>query len=140
MIVAVRATIHEISNLGEFFKWPSCHCEKCSRKMWGHGFVGRYFDGIAGLVRIKRLICPVCGVVVTFRPQQFYSRFRSPILEIYHALETRLKTGFWPADDFRRQRGWYWLKKLMSTVLMNGHSAPLHFLSDRLIKDVHFFV
>lgn len=141
MIVAIAATIHEIAELGESFKWPDGHCEKCSRKMWGHGFVGRYFDGVAGLVRIKRLICPGCGVVVTFRPQQFYSRFRSSIVEIYEALTARLKTGFWPeGKGFKRQRGWYWLKKLMSTVLMNSHPEPSQFLNDRFAKEVQFFV
>lgn len=139
MIVVLNATIQEVANLGESFKWPSCQCEKCSRKMWGHGFVGRYFEGISDLVRIKRLICPDCGVVVTFRPQQFYSRFRSSIIEIFEALNTRLETGFWP-DGFKRQRGWYWIKKLMSTVLMNGCPEPVAFLHERFIKGIHFFV
>ncbi len=140
MIVAIAATAHEITELGESFKWPQGHCEKCSRKMWGHGFVGRYFEGVLGLVRIKRLICPVCGVVVIFRPQQFYPRFRSSIVEIYESLTVRLTTGFWPGGDFKRQRGWYWLKKLISTVLMNVHPEPAAFLHDRFVKEVHFFV
>ena len=139
MIVAITATIQEIAELGEFFKWPSCHCEKCSRKMWGHGFVGRYFEGVVQVVRIKRLICPNCRVVVTFRPQQFYARFRSSIVEIYDCLVSRFTTGFWP-DGFKRQRGWYWIKKLISTVLINGHPDPIVFLQERFNKKIHFFV
>lgn len=139
MIVAVAATIHEISEMGECFKWPVLSCEKCSCRLWGHGFVGRYFDGVADLVRIKRLICPDCGMVVSFRPMAFWPRFRSSIEEIYIALMRRLGSGFWPIG-FKRQRGWYWLKKFMSSVLMSGHCDPAEFLKQRFSKAIHFFV
>ena len=139
MIVVIATTIHEISELGECFKWPVLDCEKCSCRMWGHGFVGRYFEGLSGLLRIKRLICPECGMVVVFRPSAFWPRFRSSIAEIYAALMTRLGSGFWPIR-FKRQRGWYWLRKLMSAVIMNGHSAPAQFLTQRFEKKIQFFV
>lgn len=139
MIVAVAATIHEITELGENFKWPVLDCERCSCRLWGHGFVGRYFEGVANLVRIKRLICPECGVVIVFRPKGFWPRFRSSIDDIYSALKRRLSSGFWP-NEFKRQRGWYWLKKLMVAVLMAGQGRPLELLDQRLSKGIHFFV
>lgn len=139
MIVAIDTTIHEISDSGAFFKWPSCHCEKCSQKMWGHGYVDRYFEGISGPVRIKRLICPGCGIVLIFRPKAFFSRFQSSIENIFNILCTRLQTGFWPRG-FIRQRGWYWLKRLMTAVLINHSPHPLDFLKGRFAKEVHFFV
>jgi hypothetical protein len=107
--------------------------------MWGHGFVCRYFEGFALGVRIKRLLCPGCGMVVCFRPQDFFPKFQSSIADIYNALKSRLGTGFWPYG-FKRQRGWYWLKLLMKTVVMNAQTDPVQFLSERLAKGVHFFV
>jgi hypothetical protein len=138
MVVAIDATVQEIAEFGESFNWPACHCEKCSRNMWGHGFVGRYFEGYSRLIRIKRLICPGCGVVVVFRPKGFWARLRSPITEIFRVLTTRLASGFWPFG-FIRQRGWSWLKKLMTAVVMSGKSNPLEFLKERFHKEVYFF-
>ena len=139
MIVAITATALDLSNLGSTFKWPEHICEKCSCKMWGHGFVDRYFEGILNSIRIKRLICHSCGMVVVFRPREFWPRFRSSIEAIYAALLVRLQSGFWPAG-FKRQRGWHWLSRLMTAVLMAGVRDPVEFLKHRQCKEIHFFV
>lgn len=138
MIVALSATIQEISDQGEHFNWPVLDCEKCSYRMWGHGFVVRYFEGISSGLRIKRLICHGCGMVVVFRPKGFFARFRSLVSEIYSTLCFRLRSGHWP-KGFSRQRGWYWLRCLMSAVVFAGNPSPLLFLEDRLSREVHFF-
>jgi hypothetical protein len=139
MIVATDATIQYIAEKAETFKWPCLVCKKCSCKMWGHGFVSRYFEGISHLVKIKRLICPRCGMVVVFRPRAFWPRFRSSISEIYTTLVVRLESGFWPIG-FRRQRGWHWLSSLMKAVLMARANDPVEFLKYRFDKEIHFFV
>lgn len=139
MVVAINATVLDLANFDKFFKWPELTCEKCSRKMWGHGFVSRYFEGVSHLIRIKRLICPDCGMVVVFRPREFWPRFRSSIEEIYDALITRLQSGFWPVG-FKRQRGWHWLASLMRAVLMAGARNPVEFLKQRFSKEIQFFV
>lgn len=139
MIVAITATALDLTNLGSSFKWPGHTCEKCSRKMWGHGFVDRYFEGLSYSIRIKRLICPHCGMVVVFRPREFWPRFRSSIGAIYSALIMRLQSGFWPVG-FKRQRGWHWLSRLMRAVLMAGVHDPVEFLRQRQCKEIHLFV
>lgn len=139
MIVFLTKTVFEISKLATTFKWPDCTCEKCSRKMWGHGFVARYFESMNNSVRIKRLRCPICGMVITFRPAEYYPVFRSEIKSIYEALLGRLKTGFWPGG-FPRQRGWYWLKLFKASILMSDASDAVEFLENRFLKDIHFFV
>lgn len=139
MIVAITATTLDLANLGSSFKWPEHICEKCSRQMWGHGFVDRYFECLSHSIRIKRLICPSCGMVVIFRPIEFWPRFRSSIEVIYTALILRLQSGFWPVG-FKRQRGWHWLSRLMRAVLMAGAGDPVEFLMQRQHKMVHFFV
>lgn len=139
MIVALNATANEISESGRKFNWPEHSCEKCSRKMWGHGYVSRYFDGITDPIPIKRLICAGCGMVVIFRPSTHWARFRSSIKSIYEILCFRLKDCFWP-PGFRRQRGGYWLTKLIAVVLMNGVTSTLEFLEDRYCRGICFFV
>jgi hypothetical protein len=139
MVVAITATSLDLANLGSSFKWPEHVCEKCSRKMWGHGFVDRYFESILHSIRIKRLICPSCGMVVVFRPSEYWPRFRSSILAIYVALIVRLRSGFWPVG-FKRQRGRHWLSRLMTSILMAGAVNPVEFLRQRQRKRVHFFV
>lgn len=139
MIVALNATANDLANSAGNFKWPELDCEKCSCRMWGHGFVGRYFACLAMVVMIKRLICPCCGMVVIFRPREYWARFRSSVDEIYLALKGRIETGFWPMG-FKRQRGWHWLKKFMVAVRMNEQKDPVQFLNLRFEKKVHFFV
>lgn len=139
MIVFLTKTAFEISKFTPDFKWPDCQCEKCSKKMWGHGFVSRFFESLNVSVRIKRLRCPVCGIVITFRPAEYYSAFRSETKSIFEALDARLKSGFWPVG-FPRQRGWYWLKLFKVSLLMAGVSDAVNFLGDRFSKEVHFFI
>ncbi len=139
MIVFFSKTVFEISKFDLSFKWPDCNCEKCSRKMWGHGFVVRYFESIDNIVRIKRLRCPDCGIVITFRPSEYYPKFRSEITRIYDALIERLSFGFWP-EGFPRQRGWYWLKLFKKSLLIDGAGDAIEFLKNRFSKKVHFFV
>jgi len=139
MIVFFAKTAFEISKFAANFKWPDCNCEKCSRKMWGHGFVARYFESLNDSIKIKRLRCPVCGMVITFRPAEYYPAFRSKITSIYDAMSNRLKSGFWPTG-FSRQRGWYWLKLFKASLFMSGASDAIDFLENRFLKEVHFFV
>lgn len=139
MIVFFAKTVFEISKFETTFKWPDCNCEKCSRKMWGHGFVVRYFESINSSVRIKRLRCPECGMVITFRPSEYYRKFRSEITNIFDTLTSRLSSGFWP-EGFPRQRGWYWLMLFNKSLLINGIADAIAFLKHRFSKKVHFFV
>jgi hypothetical protein len=65
MILYYKITIKKLSEEGKNFKWGSCDCIKCNRKMWGHGYVTRYFSGIPDSVYLKRYRCPGCRSVVS---------------------------------------------------------------------------
>ena len=110
---------------GKSFHWkrPSC-CNGC-QKMWGHGYVRRYFEGYSKCFWLKRYRCPCCGVVVTMRPTGFFPRFQSSTEQIYKALKHKLTTLRWPPWT-TRQRAGHWLRRFMSKLAMDfpGSSPP----------------
>ena len=139
MIIAINATAKKIAESGDSFQWPNVNCEKCSRVMWSHGFVSRYFEGISKAIRIKRCRCPSCGSLAVFRPIEFLPFFRSSIATIYSELSARLNSGCW-SKGFSRQRGGYWMAKLAVALKLRGVVDPVRFLRERLEKNISFFV
>jgi hypothetical protein len=137
MIFINKITLHNLSKDGKNHKWPSCTCEKCQRKMWGHGLVGRYLC-TWGQIYVKRYRCPGCGAVVTARPQGFWPFIRSSIHVVYQALCTRLSCGRWPLAT-TRQRGGHWLKALGIFARMSCQNNLLSFLDHCWEKDLYFF-
>ena len=84
--------------------------------MWGHGFVGAYFDE-AGSERVllKRYRCPECRVVIRIRPSGYWRRVQASIAEIRQCLFHRIRKGRWPPrSNPPRQR--YWLRALKRQV------------------------
>jgi hypothetical protein len=62
------------------FPWkkPSS-CPNCgSCRLWGHGFVLRYFIGFVFGIWLKRWRCPECKAVHTVRPVQYSPRYHYP--------------------------------------------------------------
>lgn len=109
--------------MGRAFKWESYRCEKCQRRMWGHGFVCRYFAEVCSVLYLKRYRCPGCRAVVTTRPEGYWPRVRSSILTIYQTLKGRFTTGSWAGN---RQRAGHWLRRFVAMVRMeHGDQASL---------------
>jgi hypothetical protein len=101
-------------------EYPHKRPERCptckSRKIWGHGYVSRYFD-VHGLVYLKRWICGDCGCVLTIRPIGYFSRHHRTILGILESITHRLKTGEWiRGPDLTRQRQGHWLRALRKNI------------------------
>jgi hypothetical protein len=118
MILCYKIKPEELANSGKNYKWEGCFCDKCSRYMWGHGFVTRYFQSIDGYVYLKRYRCPKCRTVVTIRPDEYWPKMRSSIQYIFIALLTRITTRAWPAF-FPRQRGGHWLRRFVNHAKMS---------------------
>lgn len=110
MVLPTSASVAQIMSEGKLFPWPRpAKCPRCGgRKLWGHGFVERYFDGIDVPLPVKRWRCPDCRAVHTCRPASHWRRFLAPISVIIVSLTAKL-TGFhWPEDESRqRQQYWY---------------------------------
>jgi hypothetical protein len=139
MIFRYKITVTELAKAGKNFNWLPHQCEKCQRKMWGHGYVARYFSGHCNQIYLKRYRCPDCHSVVTARPEAYWTRLRSSVQAIYDAIRERLQIGKWP-DTCPRQRGGHWLKRFMSFVRMEGYSQPLSCLDFCFEKQIPFLV
>lgn len=139
MIFQSKITVDELSKSGKNHKWDKCHCNKCNRKMWGHGFVARYFSSFPDVIFLKRYRCPDCSTVTTARPEGYWPFIRSSISIIYSILNTRISNGFWPTG-FPRQRGGHWLKRFAENAKMAGQENLLNFLQFCFEKHIRFFI
>ncbi len=119
------------------FNWPVCFCQKCQKKMWGHGYSPRYFSCLNQLVYLKRYFCPNCGSVITLRPSDFFAYIRTSAVEIYKILRLKITTGRWP-NDCSRQRGWHWLKKFSIFAKMSYQTNLISFLDFCFEKEINF--
>lgn len=112
----------EVASLGRNCKWnrPSCSCG--SEKVWGHGYVTRYFVGLASALLLKRYRCPLCGRVFTMIPADSGRRIQSPVSAVLGAIRSRLSHQGWP-HAVPRQRATHWLRKFLQM-------CRLHFPED----------
>lgn len=114
-------SVKEIFRLGRKCSFPKprlCLREGCgSTRIWGHGFVERYFDDCDGPVELRRWRCPDCGAVYIMRPFGYWPRHRTPIRIVMKCLCHRIQRGFWNvAPGFSRQRQRHWLRALRKNI------------------------
>lgn len=114
MIWSIVVDLNQIHDLGRDYPWPRPdRCLRCRNwRLWGHGFVMRYFDGFATALFLKCFRCPSCGGVITPRPQSHFPRIRSSKETIRTHLDRRLDTGRWPPSSLSRSRLRHWLAHL----------------------------
>lgn len=113
--------VKEILRLGRkypFLRPRSCLRADCgSSRIWGHGFVERYFDCCDGPVELRRWRCPDCGAVYCMRPFGYWPRHHAPIRLILKSLCRRVLRGFWDRSlGVSRQRQDHWLRALKRNI------------------------
>lgn len=113
--------VKDIFRLGKDYAFPRperCLREGCgSSRIWGHGFVLRYFDGYAEPLWFRRWRCPDCGCVYTIQHADYWPRHHASIQIIALALSHRIMHGFWDKTlGFSRQRQGHWLRALKNNV------------------------
>ncbi len=110
MVLPVAVDVKSLVELGKKYPWPKLlRCFSCSSsRVWGHGYVRRYFEGYIQPLWVKRLRCPDCHTVYTLRPDRFYPRFRYSIWTILSSLVTRVAYDhFMPCLPRQNQQYWY---------------------------------
>ena len=138
MVISVSCKVKEIFERGKDYRWlkpETCpHCKKSH--VWGHGFVGAYFDGFSGFVYLRRWRCPACFCVIRVRPCGYFRRFQATIEEIRSRLSARISGGHWlPGMSHSRQGNWLRaLQERVTAYLGNKWEAHLlrafdHFIS-----------
>jgi len=137
MILKNKITLEELSTDVKNHKWEKQDCNKCNRRMWGHGFTKRCFSMLAGVVYLKRYRCPCCSSVLTIRPDGIWSYFQSLIQTIYETLKWRISTGSWRVG-FPRQRGGHWLRRFTKYAQMENQIKLESFLEFCFIKTILF--
>jgi len=122
LVLHVAVDVQRLVELGKKYPWPKpARCLFCkSSRLWGHGYVLRYFEGFVRPLWIRRLRCPDCRTVYTMRPDLFPRRFRHSLRAILSSLMTKIADGCW-LPSLPRQNQQYWFKglKLQSVRFKN---------------------
>jgi len=113
LILHFEADVKRLVEEGRDFPWPRPYrcpcCQGC--RVWGHGYVSRYFEGFSHGLWMKRYRCADCGAVHTLRPRPFYKGFYYSSTSILFSLLSRIIHGRW-LKCLSRQVQQYWLKGL----------------------------
>jgi len=109
--------------MGKSYPWPRpdvCPC--CGgRRLWGHGYTSRYFDGYPGLIWLKRYRCVDCHSVHTLRPKDHWRRFQATVATIITSLKIKIEEDRW-IDGLSRQRQQYWLRGFKTRIKVDHPS------------------
>jgi len=97
VVLHVAVDVQRLVELGKKYPWPRpTRCLSCrSSRVWGHGFVQRYFEGFVHPLWVRRLRCPDCHTVYTLRPDLFYRGFRYSVRTILSSLTSKISNCCW---------------------------------------------
>jgi hypothetical protein len=117
LILYLDLDFKRLRELGKEYPWPRPKgCPQCGgARLWGHGYVARYFDGLLEALWMKRYRCPDCGAVHTLRPSSHWRGFLAPWRLILVCLLGKLRGRRW-LRRFSRQRQQYWWKGFAKQV------------------------
>ena len=111
LLLIIRVKLQEIQLLGKRFLWkkPSS-CPRCGRRrLWGHGFVMRYFHGYSEGLWMKRWRCPDCRAVHTSRPSEYPAGSQYSHVIRFESLRRKTSGGSF-LTSISRQAQQYWRK------------------------------
>lgn len=126
LVLHVAVDVKRLFELGKKYPWPRPkRCLFCqSSRLWGHGYVQRYFEGFIRPLWVHRLRCGDCHTVYTLRPDLFYRRFRYPVRTILWSLMTKIGKGFW-LSCIPRQNQQYWFQGLtLQNIRFGSQPVP----------------
>lgn len=111
LILPFKVDVKRLVEEGKDFSWPRPEqCPRCEgHRVWGHGYVQRYFEGLFEAVWIKRYRCPDCRAVHTLRPERFYKGFHYSVLTILLSVFNKIVEGRF-LKCLSRQAQQYWYK------------------------------
>jgi len=139
LVIHFSINVKDLLKYGKGYPWPKVRsCPQCKgKRLWGHGYVTRYFDGFRDLLWIKRFRCPDCNAVHTCRPLGFLKGIRSAVDIVCSCLLRKITGNQW-FKDVVRQNQQYWYRCLRVWSSRGGNVKDpllLHlqsFLSSRI--------
>jgi hypothetical protein len=110
LILHFAVDVKRLAECGKEYPWPRPHrCPCCQgRRLWGHGYVFRYFDGISEGLWMKRFRCPDCRAVHTSRLKGFYRGFSYSIFSILLSLLEKIIHNRWLRCLSRQAQQYWW--------------------------------
>ena len=139
LILYLSVNCSEISRVGRGFSWPRpSRCPRCrGSRLWGHGYVRRFFDGTVGALWMKRWRCPDCGAVHTMRPETHWRGFWAERTTILTSLEGKESGRRW-LSNLGRERQQYWWRGFQIQRQFDGAVRTLAALVEaRVIAATH---
>lgn len=110
LILHFDLDVKRLVDEGKSYPWPKPdRCPRCEgNRLWGHGYVQRYFEGWSEGIWVKRYRCPDCRAVHTMRPERFYKGFYYSIWTILLSLLNRILHGRWVRCLSRQVQQYWW--------------------------------
>ena len=140
VLVPTSICLGDIAREGRSFKWERPVCPCGSPKVWGHGYVPRFFSCLVKALLLKRFRCPACRKIFTMMPEGYDRRYQTPRIVISHAIYSRLAERRWP-QGVPRQRASHWLRTFLKRSRMDHPGLnPLDLLRRLLGDGVAFLV
>ncbi len=110
LLLYCRVDVKGLFELGKRYPWPRPQrCPRCEgMRLWGHGYAARYFEGFMEPLWVKRYRCPECQAVHTYRPDQYFERYRYSVVDVVMSLLNKIIHGRWLRCVNRQsQLPWY---------------------------------
>ena len=125
MILYCDLDVKLLEQMAEKYPWPRPPgCPRCrSPRLWGHGYVRRYFDEFSQALCLRRYRCPDCGAVHTLRPHLYDRRFQVIWFTIFLSLLQKIVLGRW-LSGVSRQRQQYWWRGFQKQASRHQNVAP----------------
>ena len=110
LILHFEVDFKTLQRQGKRYLWPRLQrCPRCSgQRVWGHGYVLRYFDGWVEGLWMKRYRCVSCRAVHTMRPSTHWRRFWAPWRQILASMRRKLTRGRWLSGPSRQRQQYWW--------------------------------
>ena len=110
LILYLSVNLIDLPTLGKAYRWPRpSRCPRCrGLRLWGHGYVRRFFDGVDTALWMKRWRCPECGAVHTMRPETHWRGFWAERTTILASLESKESGRRWLPHPCRERQQYWW--------------------------------
>ena len=145
MVLYFKLSVKEIYEKGESYDWPRPkRCPKCgSGRLWGHGYVARYFEEYVETLWVKRYRCVECRAVHTLKPEGYWRRFRHRVATVLRSMKSKISKNRWVAGIGRQSQQYWWrgLKRQRARVGKGFERISLsvleHLLSEGIMVGTH---
>lgn len=126
LILYLSVDFTELQTHEKGYRWPRPkQCLRCKgNRIWGHGYVRRFFDGVADTLWMKRWRCPECGTVYTVRPFSHWRGFWADRETILSSLTVKESENRW-LEHLCRERQQYWWRGFNIQRRFNGPAQSL---------------